>query len=675
MADFLLELFGEEIPARMQVEAALQLQNNFATELKAAGIDCGSLQFFVTPRRLAILASGLPLIQPDIFIEKKGPKTNAPQAAIDGFLRSNSLQIEQLEKRIVGKDELYFFVSEQKGQKTAILLKSLIEKIIANFAWSKSMRWGALNERWVRPLHSIICLLDGEIIPVEFAKITASNITYGHRFLAPAAISVNNPCEYQEKLAAAKVIANFEQRKQIIKEQALKLAAENNLILKEDEGLLNEVTGLVEYPNLLVGNIDAGFMDLPKEVLISEMRTHQKYFALLEQNGDLAAKFIITSNMQTDDQGKAIIAGNERVIRARFADGRFFYDQDRKISLQQWGRGLANVTFHAKIGTVAEKVERIAVLAVELSQYVEGADKDLVLRAANLCKNDLLTGMVGEFPELQGIIGRYYATFPNEDIAQNEDAKVADAIAEHYLPVGANSPVPTNPVSICVALADKLDSVIEMFKVGEKPTGSKDPFALRRSSLGIIRIILENNLCIPLKDFVNEEVFAFMVERLKVRLKDSGIRSGIVEAVLATGDADFIRITKCAEALQGFVASEAGANLLALYKRTNIAVMNGESDKNCDLAQIDESLLECQEEQILYIQTKPAFALCMHSRQNEDFSQAMKEIGKLQKPVNDFLDNVTVNVEDKKLQENRLKILLNIRIVLNIIADFSLIEA
>jgi glycyl-tRNA synthetase beta chain len=673
MADFLLELFSEEIPARMQEDAAAELSARINKALAAEGLPSEIAASFVTPRRVAVVVKNLPAIQADTNTEKKGPKTSAPQAAIDGFLKSSGLSIDKLEKRMVGKDETYFAVIHKKGQPTADLLKSIIEKILGEFPWPKSMRWGSRNESWVRPLHSILCIFDGKVVPVEWSGIKASNVTYGHRFLAPGAITISNVDEYAGKLKDAKVLADRTERKTEILKQANQAASDNGLALKEDIGLANEVTGLVEWPTVLVGTIDAKYMDLPQEVLVSEMRAHQKYFALLTKNGTMSDKFLITSNMITTDGGKAVIAGNERVLRARLADGRFFFDQDRKKPLSDWAKGLSGVTFHAKIGTIADKVERVKKLTVALAEYVPGADKKRVERAAELCKADLVTGMVGEFPDLQGVMGRYYA------LAQKEDEAVADAIRDHYLPLGPDSPVPTKPVSICVALADKLDTLVSMFAAGEKPTGSKDPFALRRSALGIIRIILDNKLRMPLKTLLGEELLAFFSDRLKVQLKDQGIRHDVIDAVMAGGDDDLVRVVARAKALQDFLATEDGKNLLAGYKRAaNIVGIEEKKDKNSysyfGLNELETTKLKEVEETSLQQNLIALHKDIQKPLQEEDFNTAMQLLAKTRPAIDRFFDKIMVNADDKNVRENRLRLLASIRNGVDNIADFTKIE-
>lgn len=702
MATFLLELFSEEIPARMQRPAAEAMKTAFTKALADARLEHSGIRGYVSPRHLAISVTGLPAQQPDISVEKKGPKTSAPQPAIDGFLKSSGLSLDALEKRMVGKDETYFAIIHQKGQPTADALKPIAEKILAEFTWPKSMRWGAYDIRWVRPLHSILCLLDDKVVPVSFGHIKADRITHGHRFLAPAAISLKKADDYEAALEAAKVIVCPERRKAMIQSQAHEAAASKKLELKSDEGLLTEVTGLVEWPTVLVGKIDDAYMDLPPEVLISEMRAHQKYFALQDAKGTFAPHFLITSNMVTTDGGKQVIAGNERVLRARLSDGRFFWDQDRKVSLADWGKKLAGVTFHAKIGTIGEKAERIQKLAVFIAGKI-GADVKQAERAATLCKADLVTGMVGEFPELQGVMGRYYA------LAQKEDAAVADAIRDHYLPMGPDSPVPTEKTAICVALADKIDTLTGMFAIGEKPTGSKDPFALRRAGLGIIRIILENNLRVSLDNLLvagsyfgsdgkitkaqstwnvvgtNKEIIpeirTFFLDRLKVMLRDQGMRHDIISAAFdGSEDDDLVRLVERAKALQDFIVNGDGANLLAGSERArNIVRIEAKKDgtePEAYLKQpVDAKLLKEKPEQELHAQLGNAKPVIEDHLKNERYTQAMAELARLRPYVDAFFEKVLVNDADKAIRENRLRLLASIDAVLGGIANFSLIES
>lgn len=709
----------------MQEDAVLHLQTTLLLKCIKHQLlpDSGYVgKKFVSPRRLAVWIIDLPTSQPDVSTERKGPKTDAPDAAIQGFLKSTGLTLAQLETR----DGVYFATIHQKGKATADVLKSIIEDALQNFPWPKSMRWGAGDVTWVRPLHSILCLFDGKIIPIQFGHVTASNTTSGHRFLSPQAISVTNPADYESALEKAHVIADWQKRRSAIVAQAEKASAAKSLSIKKDEALFDEVTGLVEWPVLLTGTIDAKFMDLPPEVLTTVMRSHQKYFALAEQSGALAPHFLIVANMQTADNGKAIVAGNERVLRARFSDARFFWDQDRKKPLNDWAQGLASVTFHAKLGTVADKVTRVTALAEKLAGII-GADQAKVRRAAQLCKADLVTGMVGEFAELQGIMGRYYA------LQQHEASEVADAIRDHYKPQGPNDSAPNTPVSICVALADKLDTLTSMFAIGEKPTGSKDPFALRRAALGIIRLILENNLRIHMKEMfaflplksialhkahdklvqkteaalqapahkvgkyvtvnesacediaddaaadITEQLFQFFSERLKVQLKDSGIRHDVINAVIADGDDgddDLVRIVARAKALQDFLGTEDGTNLLTAYKRAaNILTIEEKKDKAAyKAAELDASALKEPEETELAALLLQQANIIENLHQSEQFVKAMTLLAELRMPVDRFFEKIMVNCEDKTLRAHRLRLLASIRDSMDRIANFALIE-
>lgn len=694
MADLLLELFSEEIPARMQQGALSYLSTSLQKHLSADAV-----QGFVTPRRVAVIIRNLPEKQPDVSTELKGPKVGAPEQAIQGFLKKTGLSLDQLEQR----DGVYFAQTHTKGKATAEVLKDAIEKTLAEFPWPKSMRWGAGATAWVRPLHNILCIFDGQIVPVEFAGLKAGNTTYGHRFLAPAAITITSPDQYEAALEKAYVIADATKRSAKIAAQAQAAAKAAGCSLKEDAGLLAEVTGLVEWPVVLTGRIDDAFMDLPPEVLISEMRAHQKYFALLDAKGNLAPQFLITSNMETTDKGKAIIAGNERVLRARFADGRFFWDTDRKKSLADWAEGLKTVTYHAKLGTIADKVEHISNIAVNrlpdvaisIASYVD-ADALKVRKTAMLCKADLVTGMVGEFPELQGVMGRYYA------LAQGEAPEVADAIRDHYLPLGPDSVVPTEPTTICVALADKIDTLVGMFGINEKPTGSKDPYALRRAALGVIRIILENNIRIPLRDIflysafrrfeplpnemnfeeirtkfspIADDLISFFTDRLKVQLKDQGVRHDLIAAVSALGEDDLVRLVARVNALQELLATEDGANLLAAYRRAaNILKIEEKKDGKTYDAAINAAQLEQQEEKQLAEMLAKTLPHVKTALEQEDFTGAMKKIATLRAPVDAFFDQVKVNADAPEIRENRLRLLSQIRAALDEIANFALIE-
>ncbi len=487
MAELLLELFSEEIPARMQVAAARQLEETIVKKLSEHGLKPKSVRHYSTPRRLTLVLEGLPLEQPDVSEERKGPRVGAPEKAVQGFLRGAGIDsLDQCETRSDKKGEFYVAVIEKKGGKTADVIAALVPEVVRGFHWPKSMRWGSGSLRWVRPLHSICCVLDGEVVPFEVDHITSSNITYGHRFHAPEAIEVTNFEAYEAALTKSRVVLDREVRKNTIWTDAQKLSAAQNLEVAEDAGLLEEVTGLIELPVVLMGEFDEAFLDVPPEVLISAMRSHQKYFAVNDpKSGKLANKFVFVANLAAEDGGKAIVAGNERVLNARLADAKFFWDQDRKVKLEDRVEKLKDIVFYDKLGTVYDKVQRVRALAREIAPLV-GADPDKADKAALLAKADLVSDMVYEAPELQGIMGRYYA------LEEGIDGEIANAIQGHYAPQGPSDDCPSAPVSVAVALADKMDTLCAFWTIEELPTGSKDPYALRRSALATIRLLLEN---------------------------------------------------------------------------------------------------------------------------------------------------------------------------------------
>lgn len=689
MADLVFECFSEEIPARMQRGAAEQLQSKLVAALGDVGLKHAGVLAFVSPRHLAVTVSGLPDKQPDKNIERKGPKVGAPQPAIDGFLKSTGLTLDQCETRMVGKDEVYFATSNEKGKPTAEAVQVILEDILKGFHWPKSQRWGDHDIAWVRPLQAMLCLLDGAVVPVRFGHIVASNITYGHRFLAPAAIVIAKPSDYVSALRSAHVLVDAAERQSEIHGQLSKAAASKNLLLNEDAGLLEEVTGLVEWPTVLVGEFEADYLKLPPEVLVSEMKHHQKYFAMKKADGTLSNQFLITSNMITSDGGKAVCHGNARVLRARLEDGAFYWNQDRKKKLDDWAQGLADVIFHAKLGTIAQKVERIVTLSEIIAQQI-GADVNKSKRAAMLCKADLTSGMVGEFPELQGIMGRYYA------IDQKEDTVVADAIRDHYKPLGAVDNVPIASVSVVVSLADKLDSLSGMFAVGEKPTGSKDPFALRRAALGVLRIVRENNLRIGLNNLIphatnlfvlqaivtqtasekcGSEIVDFFIDRLKVMLREEGISHDVVAAVISGNDDDVVRIAAKVKALSGFLSQDDGLNLLAAYRRAcNILAAEEKRDGVTYQGAPEAKHFVQDEERALFAALEGAKAPVASALAKEDFAAAMRSLALLRAPLDHYFDKVMVNADDKAVRINRLSTLNVIRAAMNLVADFGLIE-
>jgi glycyl-tRNA synthetase beta chain len=681
MPELLLELFSEEIPARMQLGAAEQLRTKAEEALKANGFKFDKLQTYVTPRRLVLVADGIPAKQEDVSIEHKGPRTDAAPAALEGFLKKTGLKIEQLEKRATDKGECYFAKIEQKGKETASVLPTLLAEIITNFHWPKSMRWGAGTFRWVRPLKNICCLFDGKILPLTVAHLASNNKSYGHRFLSSAAFDVKSFAEYKDELQKRFVILDSADRAKAITEQAEKLVSAKGLKLHPDDKLLEEVSGLTEWPIALLGNIEERFLKLPQEVLMTSMRSHQKYFSVVDAKGKIAPHYIVVTNMKTDDNGKRILDGNGRVLRARLSDAEFFYAQDKKQPLESYLAGLSGMVFHAKLGTMAERVERITSLSKQIATHLN-IDPKKAERAARLAKADLSTQMVGEFPELQGIMGAYYTS---------EDKETADAIRDHYKPLGPSDDCPKASLSFVIALADKTDTLAGMFAVGETPTGSKDPFALRRAALGIIRLILENELSLPLKTLFADalkqynlkkddaktvgELLTFFEDRLKATLKAQGTRHDLVSAVFAKGEDNLLQITRRVDALAGFVTSDNGKNLLAAYKRAaNILGIEEKKDKKTYSGEPSTQIAEQEEEKTLLAALEGLKKPLAEALKTQDYQGAMKQLSNLRAPVDAFFDKVKVNVDNAPLRENRLKILANLREQCDAIAKFSLIE-
>jgi glycyl-tRNA synthetase beta chain len=723
MAELLLELFSEEIPARMQAQAAKDLERLVVGALSDRGLLFEGSKAFGGPRRLTLVLAGLPVKQPDVSEEKKGPRVGAPEKALQGFLRSAGVTLEQCEKRSDAKGEFYVAVIHRKGRATAEVLSEILPECFAKLPWPKSMRFPGSDVRWVRPLHSILCVFDGEVVRFTFAGVNSGSQTKGHRFLSAGVINAKTFEIYRSDLRTAHVMLEAAERKETILKQAQTAAFALGLELIEDQGLLDEVAGLNEWPTVLVGTIEDQFMDVPAEILQTSMRVHQKYFSLRDPaTGEMASRFAVVSNMVAEDGGKAIVAGNERVLRARLSDAKFFWDQDRQHRLDSRVEKLKGITFHAKLGTQYERVMRIEALAGEIAEKI-GADVEKAKRAARLCKADLTTGVVGEFPELQGVMGRYYA------LHDREDAEVADAIRDHYKPVGPSDAVPTSKVSIAVALADKLDQLVGFFVAGQAPTGSSDPFGLRRAALGLIRIILANEVRLPLSAvltsavhrfaFVSREVdeaaiqklarFAekleaklgenlrfeaskpslevdeayrisgvteFLADRLKVALKEKGTRYDLIDAVFSLGNEDdLVRLVARVEALQSFLKSEEGADLLAGYKRAaNILKAEEKKDKTTFDGEPDPDAFVLDEEKTLYVELSTAAELVKAEIEHERFVEAMGVMSRLRAPVDAFFDKVTVNDKDPALRQNRLKLLARLRATLHLAADFSKVE-
>jgi glycyl-tRNA synthetase beta chain len=686
--ELLLELLSEEIPARMQRRAIEDLAGLLRDKLAAAEIPPSDIRGYVTPRRLVVIAEGIPQTQPDRTEERRGPRVGAPPQAIEGFLRSAGFgSINECETRDTGRGEFYFAVVKWSGRPAAEVLPELIKDAIAELPWPKSMRYPASAVQWVRPLTSILSVFDGKVLPLALDGVPVGHTTSGHRFLSPGKICVGNATEYIDRLQRAYVIVDHDRRKEIIRTDLDRRAKELGLAVKPDPALLDEVAGLAEFPVVLAGAIDADFMSLPPEVLQTAMRIHQKYFSCVDSDGGPAPNFLFVANNLAEDGGKAIIAGNERVLRARLADARFFWDQDRKIRLEDRVEALKDRVYHDKLGSVYDKVERMELIAQDIALRLD-VDVARVRRGVRLAKADLSTGMVGEFPELQGIMGRYYA------LHGGEDKRVANAIAEHYKPLGPGDVCPNAQESIVVALADKLDTVASFFRIGERPTGSGDPYALRRAVQGIIRIILENSLRLPLTSVLCfaadpgppfsgqrypmelvRSLTDFIADRLWVHLRERGVRHDLIAAVFAVREDDLLRLLARVDALASFLGTDDGTNLLIAYRRaTNIVSIEERHDQR----RYDDDVYDSRgiqgEEKELFLALNQFGAEVQDLVKNEKFADAMAALARLRRPVDEFFNKVTVNTDDAKLRENRLRLLSRIRATMNQVADFSLIE-
>jgi glycyl-tRNA synthetase beta chain len=704
MPDLLLELFSEEIPARMQAKAADDLRRMVTDKLVAEGLVYEGAKAFATPRRLTLTVHGIPARQSDLKEERKGPRVGGPDAAIQGFLKATGLASldEAKIQRDPKKGDFYIALIEKPGRATLDVLADMLPVIIRTFPWPKSMRWGERSARsgalqWVRPLHAIIATFgidteEPDVVPFAIDGIEAGQTTYGHRFMAPAAISVRRFEDYDTKLQAAKVVLDPQRRKDIILADARQLAFAQGFELVEDQVLLDEVSGLVEWPVVLMGSFDPEFLSIPGEVIRATIRNNQKCFVVRDpKTGKLTNKFILTANIEASDDGKAIIAGNERVIRARLSDAKFFYETDLKTKLEDRLPKFEQIVFHEKLGTQGERIKRIERLAAEIAPLV-GADVEKTKRAAHLAKADLLTEVVGEFPELQGLMGKYYA------LAQGEDASVAAASEEHYKPQGPADRAPTDPVSVAVALADKIDTLVGFWAIDEKPTGSKDPYALRRAALGVIRLTLENTLRLsvlkitglaiaglletgtrnPLADShkLPADLLGFFADRLKGQLREQGARHDLVDAVFALGGQDdLLIIVRRVEALGKFLDTDDGKNLLAGTKRAaNILRIEEKKDGKAYDGAPDASLYALDEEKTLAKAIDQVRLEASAAVAKEDFAGAMTAMAKLRPAVDAFFDKVKVNDDDAKVRENRLKLLNEIRAATRAVADFSKIQ-
>jgi len=700
MPDLLLELFSEEIPARMQAKAAEDLRRMVTDKLVAEGLVYEGAKAFATPRRLALTVHGIPARQADLKEERKGPRVGGPDAAIQGFLKATGLS--SLEEATIQRDpkkgDFYVALIEKPGRATLDVLAEMLPVIVRTFPWPKSMRWGKRSEKpgelnWVRPLHAITATFgleteEPDVVSFSVDGIEAGQTTYGHRFMAPAAISVRRFEDYEAKLLDAKVVLDPQRRKDTIVTDAKQLAFAQGYELVEDPVLLDEVSGLVEWPVVLMGSFDPEYLKVPAEVIRATIRNNQKCFVVRDpKTGGLAPKFILTANIEATDGGKTIIAGNERVIRARLSDAKFFYETDLKTRLEDRLPKFEQIVFHEKLGTQAARIARIEKLAAEIAPLV-GADAAKTARAAKLAKADLLTEVVGEFPEVQGLMGKYYA------LAQGEDVSVAAACEEHYKPQGPGDRVPTDPVSVAVALADKLDTLVGFWAIDEKPTGSKDPYALRRAALGVIRLITENSLRLSLLQVagsalaglhvkseldagkLSADLLSFFADRLKVQLREQGARHDLVDAVFALGGQDdLLMVVRRVEALGKFLETDDGKNLLAGTKRaSNILAIEEKKDKRKFDGAPDAALYRLDEEKALAKAIGEVGSEAGAAVAKEDFAAAMHAMAKLRPAVDAFFDKVKVNDDDAAIRENRLKLMNEIRSATRAVADFSKIE-
>jgi glycyl-tRNA synthetase beta chain len=694
MPDLLIELFSEEIPARMQARARDDLRRMVTDGLVTAGLTYAHAAALSTPRRLTLAIEGLTAHSAAVREERKGPATTAPQQAIDGFLRATGLTLDQLEKRADKKGEAYFAVIERPGRAAPDIIAEVLEATIRTFPWPKSMRWGAGSLKWVRPLHSILCLLTdeagAEVVPLTVDGITASNTTHGHRFLSPAPFAVTGFDDYTAKLKRAHVILDSAEREAAIWHDATTAAFAAGLEVVSDPALLTEVAGLVEWPVVLMGRIDAAFLDLPPEVLQTSMREHQKFFSVKNPKSGRIEGFITVANTETADNGATILHGNQKVLRARLSDAKFFWENDLRVAragMGEWLDGLKSVTFHNKLGSQADRIARIAALAREIAPMV-GADPDMAEQAARLAKADLRSAMVGEFPELQGLMGMYYAR------AAGLPEAVALAARDHYSPLGPTDTVPTEPVSVAVALADKLDTLTGFWAIDEKPTGSKDPFALRRAALGVIRLVLGNEVrsafnsragafakaveLIGVRETAqgpswcdSNDLLAFFHDRLKVFLKDQNIRHDVIDACLAMpNNDDLTLLVKRATALQATLQTEDGANLVAGFKRANNILTQAEEKDGVEYSYgADPKFAETDEERALFTALDTAEGTIKPAMATEDFTTAMQTMATLRAPIDAFFTATQINTENQIVRRNRLNLLHRIRATCLSVAD------
>ena len=684
MADLLIELFSEEIPAGLQAPAAQNLKKLLTNGMVEAGLTYANASAFHTARRLTLVVEGLLDASPTVQEERKGPKVGAPEQAIDGFLRGAGLSMDDLEVRDDKKGQVYFAKITKPGRPAAEIVAEVLEATIRNFPWPKSMRWGSGSLRWVRPLQSILCVLSNEaevsVVPLDVDGIKAGNQTRGHRFMAPDAFAVSGFEDYETKLKRAKVILRADERQAAIWQEAQTQAFALGQSVVEDTGLLAEVAGLVEWPVVLMGQIDEEFLDLPPEVLKTSMKEHQKFFSVSNPKTGRIDRFVTVANIEAADQGATILKGNQKVLAARLADAKFFWENDlreAKAGMGNWKAALENVTFHNKLGSQAARIKRIAALARDLAPVV-GADPDMAEQAALVAKADLSSEMVYEFPELQGLMGRYYA----EKAGMSAD--IAAACEAHYSPLGPSDDVPTAPVSVAVALADKLDTLTGFWAIDEKPTGSKDPFALRRAALGVIRLILDNHLTLPLADRLTSadagagaaDLLGFFQDRLKTYLRDRGIRHDVIDACIAMPQSDDLALlVKRAEALQGTLSTDDGENLIQGFKRANNILSQAEAQDGVEYSfGADPKFAENEAEKVLFAALDAADKKIQPAMATQDFATAMAAMATLRGPIDAFFEAVKINADSALVRRNRLNLLSRIRTTCLSVADLTKVE-
>lgn len=683
MSDLLIELFSEEIPARMQARASEDLKKMVTDGLVEAGLTYAHAGAFATPRRLTLTIEGLLDKSPDVREERKGPRADAPEKAIEGFLRGAGVSREDLIEREEKKGTILYAIIEKQGRPAAEIVAEVLEKTIRTFPWPKSMRWGTGSLRWVRPLHRILCILtddagEATVVPLDVDGIQASNVTEGHRFMAPDAFTVSSFDDYTTKLKRAYVLINPEERAEMIWNDATNAAFANGLEVVEDRGLLAENAGLVEWPVTLMGAIADEYLSLPPEVLQTSMKEHQKFFSVKNPSNGRIERFITVANRETSDNGATILAGNLKVLSARLADAKFFWENDLRVAksegLEAWTAKLSNVTFHNKLGSQKDRIDRIAELARKIAPSV-GADADLSAKAALVVKADLSSEMVFEFPELQGLMGRYYSE------AAGLPAEIANACEEHYSPLGPSDDVPTAPVSVTVALADKLDVLTGFWAIDEKPTGSKDPFALRRAALGVIRLLLTNDIRMSLSEVFGDaewstDLLSFFHDRLKVFLRDDGIRHDVIDACLAMpGNDDITLLVKRARALSDVLKTEDGENMVQGFKRANNILTQAEEKDGVEYSfGADPKFADTPEEKALFAAFDAAEEQIKPAMEREDFAAAMQVMATMRGAVDGFFEAVQVNADSDILRRNRLNMLSSIRSICLQVADLTQLE-